>query len=90
VVVRAISFWEAAMLQARQRIALLNTRPIQYGQNSTGRPMPPAAAPLEPAVTASPATNAATTAAAIPLDLTDFKRDLSELTDRLGQAQDCL
>jgi len=41
-------------------------------------------------VTASPATNAATTAAAIPLDLTDFKRDLSELTDRLGQAQDCL
>ncbi|MDA7985860.1 MAG: peptide chain release factor 2 [Cyanobacteriota bacterium] len=24
------------------------------------------------------------------LDLTDFKRDLSELTDRLGQAQDCL
>ena len=29
--------------------------------------------------------------AAIPvLDLTDFKRDLSELTDRLGNAQDCL
>ncbi|MBM5799543.1 MAG: peptide chain release factor 2 [Cyanobacteria bacterium K_DeepCast_35m_m2_023] len=26
----------------------------------------------------------------MPLDLTDFKRDLSELTDRLGQAQDCL
>ena len=24
------------------------------------------------------------------LDLTDFKRDLSELTDRLGYAQDCL
>ena len=24
------------------------------------------------------------------LDLTDFKRDLSELTDRLGDAQDCL
>ena len=24
------------------------------------------------------------------LDLTDFKRDISELTDRLGQAQDCL
>ena len=24
------------------------------------------------------------------LDLTDFKRDLSELTDRLGNAQDCL
>jgi peptide chain release factor 2 len=24
------------------------------------------------------------------LDLSDFKRDLSELTDRLGQAQDCL
>ena len=24
------------------------------------------------------------------LDLTDFKRDLSELTDRLGHAQDCL
>jgi peptide chain release factor 2 len=28
--------------------------------------------------------------AAVPLDLTDFKRDLSELTDRLGNAQDCL
>ena len=24
------------------------------------------------------------------LDLTDFKRDLSELTARLGNAQDCL
>jgi peptide chain release factor 2 len=24
------------------------------------------------------------------LELTDFKRDLSELTDRLGHAQDCL
>jgi peptide chain release factor 2 len=24
------------------------------------------------------------------LDLTDFKRDLSELTERLGHAQDCL
>ncbi len=24
------------------------------------------------------------------LDLTDFKRDLSQLTDRLGHAQDCL
>ena len=24
------------------------------------------------------------------LDLTDFKPDLSELTDRLGNAQDCL
>jgi peptide chain release factor 2 len=24
------------------------------------------------------------------LDITDFKRDLSELTDRLGHAQDCL
>ncbi|MFN9695276.1 MAG: peptide chain release factor 2 [Synechococcaceae cyanobacterium] len=24
------------------------------------------------------------------IDITDFKRDLSELTDRLGQAQDCL
>jgi peptide chain release factor 2 len=28
--------------------------------------------------------------AALVLDLTDFKRDLSELTDRLGHAQDCL
>jgi hypothetical protein len=28
--------------------------------------------------------------AAPVLDLTDFKRDLSELTDRLGNAQDCL
>lgn len=33
---------------------------------------------------------AATGATAPVLDLTDFKRDLSELTDRLGQAQDCL
>lgn len=32
---------------------------------------------------------AAVQAAAV-LDLTDFKRDLSELTDRLGHAQDCL
>jgi hypothetical protein len=24
------------------------------------------------------------------IDLTDFKRDLSELSDRLGHAQDCL
>ncbi len=30
------------------------------------------------------------TAATPLLDLTDFKRDLSELTDRLGHAQDCL
>jgi hypothetical protein len=30
------------------------------------------------------------TAATPVLDLTDFKRDLSELTDRLGHAQDCL
>ena len=29
-------------------------------------------------------------ALALVLDLTDFKRDLSELTDRLGHAQDCL
>jgi len=33
---------------------------------------------------------AASTPAAALLDLTDFKRDLSELTDRLGHAQDCL
>jgi len=47
----------------------------------------PQAATFPPiTVTASPATNAAV----VPLDLTDFKRDLSELTDRLGQAQDCL
>ena len=32
----------------------------------------------------------AVTAATPVLDLTDFKRDLSELTDRLGNAQDCL
>ena len=55
-------------------------RPVEYGQAITTLHPPPTA------VTASPAT----TAAAIPLDLTDFKRDLSELTDRLGQAQDCL
>ena len=30
------------------------------------------------------------TAATPVFDLTDFKRDLSELTDRLGNAQDCL
>ena len=35
--------------------------------------------------------NVATTVQRTPLlDLTDFKRDLSELTDRLGNAQDCL
>jgi len=39
------------------------------------------------AVTATAGSSLAATA---PLDLTDFKRDLSELTDRLGQAQDCL
>ena len=55
-------------------------QPIEYGQAIETRHLPPNA------VTASPATNAAV----IPLDLTDFKRDLSELTDRLGQAQDCL
>ena len=36
--------------------------------------------PAHPDVTAAPPV----------LDLTDFKRDLSELTDRLGHAQDCL
>ena len=42
-------------------------------------------------MTATTGTKAAASApAAVPLDLTDFKRDLSELTDRLGQAQDCL
>jgi peptide chain release factor 2 len=41
-------------------------------------------------VTATTTGNLASTPAAVPLDLTDFKRDLSELTDRLGQAQDCL
>jgi peptide chain release factor 2 len=41
-------------------------------------------------VTATAASGPASTPAAVPLDLTDFKRDLSELTDRLGQAQDCL
>ncbi|MFM7643089.1 MAG: hypothetical protein ACKO45_16290 [Cyanobium sp.] len=29
-------------------------------------------------------------AAPLLIDLTDFKRDLSELSDRLGHAQDCL
>jgi len=47
----------------------------------TVKPLTQRATP-HPSVTASPA--------AVPLDLTDFKRDLSELTDRLGQAQDCL
>ena len=42
-----------------------------------------------PTVTAT-TNGSATIAAVVPLDLTDFKRDLSELTDRLGQAQDCL
>jgi peptide chain release factor 2 len=40
--------------------------------------------------TKTAASGPASTSAAVPLDLTDFKRDLSELTDRLGQAQDCL
>jgi hypothetical protein len=41
-------------------------------------------------VTATTTSGLASAPAAAPLDLTDFKRDLSELTDRLGQAQDCL
>jgi peptide chain release factor 2 len=41
-------------------------------------------------VTATSTSGLASAPAAAPLDLTDFKRDLSELTDRLGQAQDCL
>jgi hypothetical protein len=51
---------------------------------STVRPdRPPNPAPVTATTTSSgPAT--------APLDLTDFKRDLSELTDRLGHAQDCL
>jgi hypothetical protein len=54
---------------------------IEYGQTQTDRC---------PAVTATAPSGPASTPAAVPLDLTDFKRDLSELTDRLGQAQDCL
>ncbi len=50
---------------------------------STVRPdRPPNQAPVTAITSSGPAT--------APLDLTDFKRDLSELTDRLGQAQDCL
>ncbi|MFN6345363.1 MAG: hypothetical protein ACK4V5_12470 [Cyanobium sp.] len=41
-------------------------------------------------MTATAGSPAAGPAAPAPLDLTDFKRDLSELTDRLGNAQDCL
>lgn len=44
------------------------------------------AGPTHSAVTATTAAGSAP----VLLDLTDFKRDLSELTDRLGQAQDCL
>ena len=47
----------------------------------------PSAATPEPAVSATVGSSPAATPL---LDLTDFKRDLSELTDRLGQAQDCL
>jgi peptide chain release factor 2 len=47
----------------------------------------PSAAIPEPAVSATVGSSPAATPL---LDLTDFKRDLSELTDRLGQAQDCL
>ena len=57
---------------------------VLYGQRIPQRPLQHSV--VTSSVTASPAN----TAAAIPLDLTDFKRDLSELTDRLGQAQDCL
>jgi peptide chain release factor 2 len=57
---------------------------VLYGQRNPQRPLQHSV--VTSSVTASPAN----TAAAIPLDLTDFKRDLSELTDRLGQAQDCL
>ena len=58
----------------------------QYGQTS---PDLTSSAPSAPAPVTATTTGPAS-AAAVPLDLTDFKRDLSELTDRLGQAQDCL
>ncbi len=66
--------------QPKTDLSKQQPQPIEYGQAIETCHLPPNA------VTASPAT----TAAVIPLDLTDFKRDLSELTDRLGQAQDCL
>jgi len=63
--------------------------PLQHciSQNGLTRPAPSAPAPVTATTTSS---GAASAPAAVPLDLTDFKRDLSELTDRLGQAQDCL
>lgn len=51
------------------------------------RPAAKRRTPSEPAVSATVGSSPAATTL---LDLTDFKRDLSELTDRLGQAQDCL
>lgn len=53
---------------------------LEYGQTK----------PTHTAVTATSTRGPASGPATAPLDLTDFKRDLSELTDRLGQAQDCL
>jgi hypothetical protein len=46
--------------------------------------------PLAPAAGAVPLVRSSQPQPAPVLDLTDFKRDLSELTDRLGHAQDCL
>jgi hypothetical protein len=46
--------------------------------------------PLAPAAGAVPLVRSSQRQPAPVLDITDFKRDLSELTDRLGHAQDCL
>jgi len=47
-------------------------------------------APLPPATGLDPLVRSSQRQHGPVLDLTDFKRDLSELTDRLGHAQDCL
>jgi hypothetical protein len=51
------------------------------------KPLPPSSSYRQPWPALIPSSNYS---AAPVLDLTDFKRDLSELTDRLGNAQDCL
>ncbi len=48
------------------------------------------ASPQAPCDTVDPSLRLIAVTTTPVLDLTDFKRDLSELTDRLGQAQDCL
>jgi peptide chain release factor 2 len=96
VAVSVISFWEASPcrpLHCRQR-DLAPRHAAHSGSSHSQLGRLPGAIGRAPLIRSDHqkaiAVNAASTPAAVPLDLTDFKRDLSELTDRLGHAQDCL